>query len=86
MGSTGSSRKFHFIREIASGGFGSVYLAKVIHADGFSRLAAIKLLHPKWSENEEIASRMRDEARLLGWIRHKNIVGGRGHQGRARAL
>jgi len=68
------SRKFHFLREIASGGFGSVFLAKVIHSDGFSRLAAIKLLHPKWSENEEIASRMRDEARLLGQLRHRNIV------------
>ncbi|MCO4746025.1 MAG: serine/threonine protein kinase [Proteobacteria bacterium] len=69
-----STRKFHFIREIAAGGFGSVYLAKIIHADGFSRLAAIKLLHPKWSEHEEIVKRMRDEARLLGWLRHRNIV------------
>ena len=69
-----AARKFEFIREIASGGFGSVYLAKVIHGDGFSRLVAIKLLHSKWSENEEIASRMRDEARLLGWLRHRNIV------------
>ncbi|MFT4622024.1 MAG: serine/threonine protein kinase [Myxococcota bacterium] len=51
-----------------------MYLAKVIHGDGFSRLVAVKLLHPKWTENEEIASRMRDEARLLGWLRHKNIV------------
>lgn len=51
-----------------------MYLTKVIHADGFSRLVAVKLLHPRWSENEEIASRMRDEARLLGWLRHKNIV------------
>ncbi len=51
-----------------------MFLAKVIHADGFSRLAAVKLLHPKWSEDEEIASRMRDEARLLGWLRHKHIV------------
>ncbi|MCB9676559.1 MAG: serine/threonine protein kinase [Alphaproteobacteria bacterium] len=74
MSSSESSRRFHFIREIASGGFGSVYLTKVIHADGFSRLVAVKLLHPRWSENEEIASRMRDEARLLGWLRHKNIV------------
>lgn len=67
-------RKFHFIRVIASGGFGTVYLAKELHADGFARVVAIKLLHPKWSENEEIASRMRDEARLLGQIRHKHIV------------
>jgi serine/threonine protein kinase len=69
-----STRQFHFMREIASGGFGSVYLTKIIHADGFTRLAATKLLHPKWSENEEIAKRMRDEARLLGWLRHRNIV------------
>jgi serine/threonine-protein kinase len=74
LSASGLGRKFQFIREIASGGFGSVYLAKVIHGDGFARMAAIKLLHPKWSENEEIASRMRDEARLLGWLRHKNIV------------
>ncbi len=74
MSSSESSRRFHFIREIASGGFGTVYLTKVIHADGFSRPVAVKLLHPRWSENEEIASRMRDEARLLGWLRHKNIV------------
>ncbi len=69
-----TGRKFHFIRVIASGGFGSVYLAKELHSDGFSRVVAVKLLHPKWSENEEIASRMRDEARLLGQIRHRHIV------------
>jgi serine/threonine-protein kinase len=51
-----------------------VFLAKVIHRDGFARLVAIKLLHKKWTKNDEIASRMRDEARLLGWLRHKNIV------------
>jgi serine/threonine protein kinase len=69
-----TARRFHFLREIASGGFGSVFLTKVMHADGFSRLAAVKLLHRRWSENEEIARRMRDEARLLGWLRHRNIV------------
>ena len=69
-----TGRRFHFMREIASGGFGAVYLTKVVHADGFSRLAAVKLLHRRWSENEEIARRMRDEARLLGWLRHRNIV------------
>lgn len=74
MSGSETSRRFHVIREIATGGFGSVYLTKIIHGDGFTRLAAMKLLHPKWSENEEIASRMRDEARLLGWLRHRNIV------------
>jgi serine/threonine protein kinase len=74
MSTSPSPRRFQFLREIASGGFGSVYLAKVIHADGFNRLVAVKLLHKRWSENDEIASRMRDEARLLGWLRHRNIV------------
>ncbi|MCB9745705.1 MAG: serine/threonine protein kinase [Alphaproteobacteria bacterium] len=74
MSTREQSRRFHFLREIASGGFGSVYLTKVMHSDGFSRLVAVKLLHRRWSENEEIARRMRDEARLLGWLRHRNIV------------
>jgi serine/threonine protein kinase len=67
-------RHFEIMREIAAGGFGSVYVAKLVQPDGFSRIVAVKLLHPKWSENEEVASRMRDEARLLGLLRHRNIV------------
>jgi len=74
LASRESARRFQFLREIASGGFGSVYLAKVMHPDGFSRLAAVKLLHRRWTENEEVTRRMRDEARLLGWLRHRNIV------------
>ena len=69
-----SARRFHFLREIASGGFGSVYLCKVVHADGFSRLAAVKLLKTQWTDNEEVVHRIRDEARLLGLLRHRNIV------------
>ncbi len=67
-------RRFHFMRQLAAGGFGSVYLAKVVHDDGFSRLIAVKLLHQEWSQEAEIASRMRDEARLLGRLRHRNIL------------
>ncbi|HCH66812.1 MAG: hypothetical protein CL927_17670, partial [Deltaproteobacteria bacterium] len=67
-------RQFQFIREIASGGFGSVYLTKVMHSDGFSRLVAVKVLKAQWSDSDEVACRMRDEARLLGLLRHRNIV------------
>jgi len=69
-----AARRFHFMREIASGGFGSVHLAKVVHADGFSRIVAVKLLKSQWTDSEEIARRMRDEARLLGLLRHRHIV------------
>lgn len=74
MASREHARRFHFLREIASGGFGSVFLTKVMHADGFSRLVAVKVLKSQWSDNEEVARRMRDEARLLGLLRHRNIV------------
>ena len=51
-----------------------MFLARLVQPDGFSRIVAIKLLHPQWSENVEVASRMRDEARLLGLLRHRNSV------------
>ena len=74
LSSRETARRFHFLREIASGGFGTVYLTKVMHADGFSRLVAVKLLKSQWTDSEEVARRMRDEARLLGLLRHRHIV------------
>lgn len=67
-------RRFRIIREIAEGGFGKVYLAEQLTPDGFSKVVALKLLHQKWSTHDEVAKRTRDEARLLGLIRHQNIV------------
>ncbi len=67
-------RRFRFIRELAEGGFGKVYLAEMVTGDDFSTVVAIKLLHGKWTTHEEIAQRSRDEARLLGLLRHRNIV------------
>lgn len=67
-------RRFHFLREIGSGAFGAVYQARLMQPDGFSRMVAVKLLHAKWSEHDEAARRLRDEARLLGRLRHRNIV------------
>jgi serine/threonine protein kinase len=73
-----TGRRFQFLQEIASGGFGSVYLTKMLPPGGGagirSELVAVKLLHRRWSDNAEISSRMRDEARLLAQLRHENIV------------
>ena len=51
-----------------------MYLAEQLSSDGFSRIVAAKLLHAKWSSHDEVVMRTRDEARLLGLIRHQNIV------------
>jgi serine/threonine protein kinase len=69
-----TGRRFRFIKEIAEGGFGKVYLAEQLSSDGFSRIVAVKLLHAKWSSHDEVVMRTRDEARLLGLIRHQHIV------------
>ncbi|MFN7143291.1 MAG: protein kinase domain-containing protein, partial [Myxococcota bacterium] len=67
-------RRFRFLKELAQGGFGKVYLAEMITGDNFSSIVAIKVLHGKWIDNDEVVMRSRDEARLLGRLRHRNIV------------
>lgn len=51
-----------------------MYLAEMITGENFSSIVAIKLLHGRWLGNDEIVMRSRDEARLLGRLRHRNIV------------
>jgi serine/threonine-protein kinase len=67
-------RQFHFVRRIGTGGLGEVYLAEMSTASGFAKMVAIKLLRSELSGNEELAERMRDEARLLGMLQHRTIV------------
>jgi len=67
-------RQFHFVRRIGTGGFGEVYLAEMSTASGFTKMVAIKLLKGEVRDNENVAERMRDEARLLGMLQHRTIV------------
>lgn len=67
-------RRFRFLKELAAGGFGKVYLAEMVTGDNFSSAVAVKLLHGQWLDNDEVVMRSRDEARLLGRLRHRSIV------------
>ncbi len=71
---TGSARRFRFLRCIGKGGFGEVYLAEMSTSSGFVKTVAIKVLREDVQEHEQVASRLRDEARLLGLLRHPAIV------------
>jgi len=62
------------LKALSEGSFGKVYLAEMVTGDAFSTVVAIKLLHGKWLGHEEIVMRSRDEARLLGLLRHQNII------------
>ncbi len=71
---TGSARRFRFLRCIGKGGFGEVYLAEMSTSSGFVKTVAIKVLREDVLEHEQVASRLRDEAKLLGMLRHPAIV------------
>ena len=67
-------RRFRFLKKLSEGTFGKVYLAEMITENKFSKVVAIKVLHAKWVDHDEIVRRSRDEARVLGRLQHRNII------------
>ncbi|MDD9934905.1 MAG: serine/threonine-protein kinase [Myxococcales bacterium] len=67
--------RYEILAQIAQGGMGSVYLARLEGVGGFQRLFAIKLLHPHLAAEERFISMLLDEARLAARIHHPNAVG-----------
>jgi len=60
--------------EIAAGGMATVHLGKLLGPVGFSRIVAIKALHPQFAKDPDFLSMFLDEARLAGRVRHPNVV------------
>ncbi len=66
--------RFELIAELASGGMGTVFLARLGGAGGFQRLYAIKRLHDHLARHAEFIEMFMDEARLAARIHHPNVV------------
>lgn len=62
---------YRVIRLIGEGGMGQVYEA--VH-DQIERRAAIKVLHPEYARNQEIAARFFNEARAVNIVGHPGLV------------
>ncbi|MBX2796096.1 MAG: serine/threonine protein kinase [Myxococcales bacterium] len=67
-------RRYEIQEVLGRGGFGTVYRARVTSSGGFTRDVALKVLNREVQANVELASRLRDEARMLGMLRHRAIV------------
>jgi serine/threonine-protein kinase len=52
----------------------TVYLARMRRPMGFSRLVAIKCMHPQFAKDPSFVSMFLDEARLTARLRHPNVV------------
>jgi serine/threonine-protein kinase len=67
--------RYELLGELASGGMATVYLARMRRQSmAFSRLVAIKCMHPQFSKDPSFVSMFLDEARLTARLRHPNVV------------
>ena len=70
-----AARTYRIIELVGRGGFGTVYRAELQGAGGFTKQVAIKVLNDDHQASPEVLQRLRDEARILGLIRHRAVVG-----------
>jgi serine/threonine-protein kinase len=66
--------RYTILKSIAKGGMATVYLGRASGSAGFSRVVAIKRLHPHLAADAETVRLLVEEARLAAQIRHNNIV------------
>ena len=64
-------RGYEVLRLLGGGGLGKVVLARQL---SMKRLVALKILHDKWSKDEEFRSRFLLEARVIGRLSHQNLI------------
>lgn len=67
--------RYEIVAEIASGGMGTVFLARLEGVGGFQRLVAVKLMHRHLATEIQFTHMLLDEARLAAQLHHPNAVG-----------
>ena len=63
--------KYNLVEYVGSGGMAKVY--KAYHPE-LKRYAAIKIMHPRFFEDQKVLARFQTEAQNLAMLRHPNIV------------
>lgn len=71
----GRAQRYELLGKLASGGMGTVHLARMRGPLGFSRLVAIKTMNPRHASDPAACAMFLDEAQITAQLRHPNIVG-----------
>jgi len=66
--------KYSVLRKIASGGMSEVYLCRLRGEEGFEKKVAVKVVHPRLSENLRFRDLFVREARIAASLSHQNLV------------
>lgn len=69
-----AGHRYEILATLGQGGFGTVYRARFLGEGGFAKQVAIKVLDERMADIEDVARRLRDEARMLGLLDHRAIV------------
>lgn len=67
--------RYEVLSRLKRGGMGSVYMCRLSTTAGFRRLFAMKVLHSHLAQQEGAIEAFFHEARVLGGLHHRNIVG-----------
>jgi hypothetical protein len=66
--------KYEIIRELATGGMATIYLARVSGTAGFEKLVVLKCILPNLARDRGFVTMFLDEARIAATLRHSNIA------------
>lgn len=61
------------LHRLAAGGMAEVYVAKAKGLGGFEKLIAIKVIHPRYSEDDNFVRLLVEEAKITVLLNHTNI-------------
>jgi serine/threonine-protein kinase len=66
--------RYELLAQVARGGMGQVWAARLKGARGFQKLVAIKTLLPELGNDVRIEQMLLEEARIASLIQHQNVV------------
>ncbi len=66
--------KYDVLRKIASGGMSEVWLCRLSGEEGFEKKVAVKVVHPRLSDDPRFRDLFAREARIAASLSHQNLV------------